>query len=63
MSAGGGETCCYPAPQLAPRVSYGISVQVPRDPGRLIRKTFDDEDLHNLEKWRKFGGIARAEQF
>ncbi|MDH5259669.1 MAG: toprim domain-containing protein, partial [Gammaproteobacteria bacterium] len=43
-------------PDMMPRVKFAASVQVPRL-GHLLRRVFNDEDLHNLDRWRKFGPI------
>jgi len=40
-----------------PRVLFACSVQVPRHGNKLIRKVFDDDRLHNVDQWRKFGPV------
>lgn len=40
-----------------PRVLFSVSVQVPRHGNKLIRKVFDDDRLHNVEQWKKFGPV------
>lgn len=44
-------------PDSMPRVQFAVSVQTPRHGASLQRKVFDDEDLHNLTRWEKFGPI------
>ena len=40
-----------------PEVQFAVAVQVPQHGAQLVRKVFQDEDLHNLQKWAKFGAI------
>lgn len=42
---------------------FSASVQSPRHQNTLIRKVFEDEQVHNLDQWRKFGAIYRPAQF
>jgi len=46
-----------------PRVLFSVSVQSPRHGARLTRKVFEDEQLHNVDHWRKFGPVYRPSQF
>ncbi len=46
-----------------PRVLFSISVQTPRHGNRLIRRVFEDEKLHNLDQWKKFGSIYNPSAF
>lgn len=50
-------------PDLAPNTVFSISVQVPRYGDRLLRRVVADEDLHNVEKWKKLGPIYSAPNF
>lgn len=49
-------------PDAMPRVQFAVSVQTPRHGANLQRKVFDDEDLHNLTRWEKFGPIYAPSQ-
>lgn len=44
-------------PDQQPTTRYSVSVQTPRSGARLIRKVFDDENLHNIERWKKMGPV------
>ncbi|HRH13213.1 MAG TPA: toprim domain-containing protein [Azonexus sp.] len=44
-------------PDTQPQVCYSAQVQTSRNGPLLIRKVFDDENLHNIERWKKFGPI------
>lgn len=50
-------------PDSQPKVQFAVSVQVPRHGVKLVRKVFDDEDLHNVTKWEKFGPIYSPANF
>ncbi len=43
-----------------PQMQFAVSVQTPRHGARLIRKVMEDEQLHNLDQWRKFGAVFDA---
>lgn len=47
----------------APRTLFAVSVQAPRHGTKLIRKVFDDDSLHNVEQWRKFGPVFKMSCF
>lgn len=49
-------------PDTSPNVQFAVSCQAPRHGAKLIRKVLDDEDLHNLTKWEKFGPIYAPAQ-
>lgn len=51
------------APDAAPTVQFAATVQVPRHGADLQRRVFRDEDVHNVEKWQKFGPIYDPKQF
>ncbi|AWL12787.1 hypothetical protein HMF8227_02335 [Saliniradius amylolyticus] len=46
-----------------PNTVFAASVQVPRHPGKLIRRVMQDEQLHNIDQWKRFGPIFRPAQF
>jgi len=41
------------------KIYFAVSAQVPRHGPNLVRRVFNDEDLHNVEKWKKFGPVFR----
>lgn len=41
----------------SPQVLFSASVQTPRHKSNLVRRVFDDESLHNVEHWKKFGPV------
>lgn len=42
---------------------FAVSVQTPRHGSELIKRVFEDERLHNLTHWNKFGPIYLPQQF
>jgi hypothetical protein len=48
---------------LSPVTVFAISVQVPRYSHRLQRRVVNDEQLHNVEVWKKLGPIYSAPNF
>ncbi|MGK7345000.1 MAG: toprim domain-containing protein [Candidatus Nitrospinota bacterium M3_3B_026] len=48
---------------VSPRVSFAVSAQVPRHGPNLLRRVFADEDLSNVEKWKKFGPVFKPYLF
>jgi len=40
-----------------PKTLFSISVQTSRHGPKLVRKTVDDERLHNVDLWKKFGPV------
>lgn len=48
---------------LAPEVLFAVSVQTPRHGARLVRRVFQDEELHNVEKWKKLGPVFNQAAF
>ncbi|MCW8924096.1 MAG: toprim domain-containing protein [Gammaproteobacteria bacterium] len=42
---------------------FAVSVQTPRHGSKLIKRVFEDERLHNLTHWSKFGPIFMPQQF
>lgn len=47
----------------SPQTIFAASVQVPRYSGRLIRRVMQDEQLHNVEVWKKLGPVFSAPGF
>lgn len=46
-----------------PRVMFAITVQTTRHGATLLRKVVDDEKLHNIETWKRFGPVFDQSQF
>ncbi len=46
-----------------PKVLFAASVQTPRHKIKLIRRVFDDDKLHNVDQWKKFGSIYIVSAF
>lgn len=46
-----------------PKVMFAVSVQAPRHGPKLIRRVLEDEKLHNVEVWKKFGPVFNQSQF
>lgn len=46
-----------------PRTLFSASVQVPRHGPSLVRRVFDDDGLHNVEAWKKFGPVFKPSAF
>lgn len=46
-----------------PVTVFAVSVQVPRHGAQLIRRVLDDERLHNVDQWKKFGPIFSPSRF
>ncbi len=44
-------------PDDQPKVMFAVSVQSPRHGATLSRRVLDDEKLHNLDVWNKFGPV------
>lgn len=42
-----------------PKIYFAVSAQVPRHGPNLVRRVFNDEDLHNVERWKKFGPVFK----
>lgn len=47
----------------SPTTVFALSVQVPRYGQRLIRRVVQDEQLHNLEVWKKLGPVFSPSNF
>ena len=46
-----------------PTVLFAASVQTPRHGARLVKHVFEDDRLHNLGNWTKFGPVYEPKQF
>ncbi len=46
-----------------PKILFSVSAQIPRHGYRLVRRVFSDEDLYNIEKWKKFGPVFKPALF
>lgn len=46
-----------------PRTLFAVTVQIPRFGNRLQRKVFEDERLHNVDHWQKFGPVFARSPF
>lgn len=46
-----------------PNVVFSVSVQTPRHGNKLLRRVFEDEALHNVDRWKRFGPIFAPAQF
>jgi len=47
----------------SPRTQFAVSVQTPRHGNKLIRRVLEDERLHNVDQWRKFGPVYAQNGF
>jgi len=47
----------------SPHTIFAVSVQVPRYGSRLLRKVVSDEQLHNVEHWKKLGPVFSPQNF
>lgn len=50
-------------PDLMPKVLFSVSVQTPRHKAELQRRVFEDEQLHNVDQWNKFGPVYNKKLF
>ncbi len=41
------------------KILFSVTAQIPRHGNNLVRRVFADEDLHNIEKWKKFGPVFK----
>jgi len=49
--------------ETMPNVRFSVSVQTTRHGPRLVRKTVDDEKLHNIDLWKRFGPVWDMSKF
>lgn len=47
----------------APHTVFAVSVQVPRYGTKLLRRVVADEQLHNVEVWKKLGPVFSPQSF
>ncbi|WP_271008651.1 toprim domain-containing protein [Paucibacter sp. B51] len=47
----------------SPRTIFALSVQVPRYGAKLLRRVVSDEQLHNIEVWKKLGPVYSSPNF
>lgn len=50
-------------PDTMPRTLFSVSVQTSRHGARLSRKVVDDEKLHNVDVWKRFGPVWDQSRF
>jgi len=50
-------------PDQQPAVFFAVSVQTPRHGALLQRRVMQDDQLHNLDGWRKFGPVWNSAAF
>ena len=50
-------------PDTMPKTLFSVSVQTTRHGAKLIRKVVDDEKLHNIDVWKKFGPVWDQSKF
>lgn len=46
-----------------PRTLFAVSAQVARHGNTLLRRVLDDDNLHNVERWKKIGPIFHQQRF
>lgn len=46
-----------------PRVMFAVSVQTPRHGPKLVRRVVDDDKLHNIDQWKRFGPVFDQSTF
>jgi len=46
-----------------PQTLFSVTVQSPRHGASLQRRVFEDEELHNADKWGKFGPVYKKSAF
>ncbi|MCW5625058.1 MAG: toprim domain-containing protein [Burkholderiales bacterium] len=50
-------------PDTQPNVAFAVAVQTPRHGSTLIRRVVEDEKLHNIDTWKKFGPVFSQSPF
>lgn len=50
-------------PDQQPTTRFSVSVQTTRNGAQLMRKVFDDDNLHNIERWKRFGPVWDQSNF
>jgi hypothetical protein len=46
-----------------PTVAFAVAVQTPRHGAELLRKVIDDDRLHNIDTWKRFGPVFDQARF
>jgi hypothetical protein len=46
-----------------PKVLFSVSVQTTRHGAKLVRRVVDDEKLHNIDVWKRFGPVWDQSRF
>ena len=46
-----------------PKTLFAVSVQAPRHGNSLLRRVLEDERLHNVDQWKKFGPVFNVGAF
>ena len=46
-----------------PTTVFSVSVQTPRHKDKLLRRVLLDDQLHNVEQWKKFGPVFKPSNF
>lgn len=49
--------------ETMPATRFSVSVQTTRHGARLVRRTVEDEKLHNIDLWKRFGPVWDANRF
>lgn len=50
-------------PDSQPHTMFAVSVQTARHGAQLIRRVVEDEKLHNVDTWKRFGPVWNQSQF
>lgn len=50
-------------PDNQPTVLFAVSVQAPRHGPKLLRRVLEDEKLHNIDQWKRFGPVWDQSHF
>lgn len=50
-------------PDNQPNVLFAVSVQAPRHGPKLLRRVLEDEKLHNIDQWKRFGPVWDQSNF
>jgi hypothetical protein len=50
-------------PDTQPRTLFAVSVQTPRHGAQLMRRVVEDDKLHNVDTWKKFGPVFDQSNF
>lgn len=50
-------------PETMPKTLFSVSVQTTRHGANLVRRVLDDEKLHNIDQWKRFGPVWDQSRF